>query len=171
MTSLRDTYESGPLGSVWTREQLIVALAVFTLGCAAIVTGILAATTTLLSTTFGLTTTESWEVAGILAGIGVLTVLVGMLTILPATRRQRIGATIGVVTGLIGTAWFYTAFPHQWHGDPVDQSVYVVTVYFIGLLITLGYFFHAVANFKTRNNPGGTVNLYLTGGDSDRSEK
>ncbi|MFB6205174.1 MAG: hypothetical protein ABEJ05_01405, partial [Haloglomus sp.] len=52
-------------------------------------------------------------------------------------------------------AWFSNAFT-------------VVTIYFAGAITTLWALFSAVASFKTRNDPGGTVELRVTEGGETR---
>lgn len=161
MTSLSETYNGGPLGAIWDWRQLIVAVSLFTAGAIMLVVGIVAATTEVFVSLADITITQSWEYAGILAGLGGPMVMMGIYGVLPASRRQRFGAIIGFSIVAVGVLMFYMYFPHQWHGDPTDYTLRVVAVYFLGTIITMSYLFSAVANFKERNNPGGTVTLRL----------
>ena len=157
MTSLTEAYE-GHVGEVDGLRRLYFGTGLFLAGAVAIVAGIVAATTG-LGDVFGLNTWQSWEVAGVLAGLGVPAVFVGVFIVLPASARERAAAAVGSGIAVLGVLLFYHAFPNQWHGDPTNLTLPVVAVYFLGIVTAFWGLFTAIVNFKTRNNPGGTVSL------------
>ena len=157
MTSLAEAYE-GHVGEVDGLRRLYLGTGLFLAGAALTVLGIVAATTDLLGI-FGLNTWQSWEVAGLAAGLGVPAVFVGVFIVLPASPRERAAAAIGSGVAVFGVMLFFHAFPNQWHGDPTNLTLPVVAVYFLGIVAAFWGLFTAIVNFKTRNNPGGTVSL------------
>jgi hypothetical protein len=159
MTSLADVYE-GQLGEEASRRRLVAGVGLFLAGALLVGVGIVAATTNFFGI-FGLNTWQSWEVAGTLAGLGLPAVFVGVFMILPASDQQRAAAAIGASVAVLGVAFFLYAFPGRWHGDPQNLTLPVVTVYSLGTLVTFWCLFVAIANFKTRNDPGGTVTLEI----------
>ena len=161
MTSLSDTYGSGPVGAAWSRRQLILGVTLFAAGGLMLILGILAATTNLFVGPLVESSIHSLELAGVLAGLGVPMVMVGILSIVPSTPRQRLGAFVGLGIAAVGVLVFTQAYPHHWNGYGNDYTLQVSVIYFLGLFTTLGFLFYAVANFKTRNDPGGTVKLQL----------
>lgn len=159
MTSLADVYE-GQLGEGASRRRLFAGVGLFLAGAILVGIGIIAATTNVFGV-FGLNTWQSWEIAGTLAGLGLPAVFVGVFMILPASDQQRAAAAIGASVAVLGVAFFLYAFPFRWHGDAQNLTLPVVTVYSIGTLVTFWCLFVAIANFKTRNDPGGTVTLEI----------
>ena len=158
MTSLGEAYDSR--GGEASTRRVYLGTGLFAAGALLVVGGILAGATGLLvSNGFGIW--ESREIAGILAGLGVPAVFVGIFTVLPASERVRAAAAIGAGISTLGVALFAHAYPYKWTGapGPVDLTLQVVAVYFFGALVTFGCLFVAVVNFKTRNDPGGTVTL------------
>jgi hypothetical protein len=57
---------------------------------------------------------------------------------------------------------FWYAYPGHWAGHGRQLTLPVVAVYFFGLVTTFWCLFSAVVNFKTRNDPGGTVTMEVT---------
>jgi hypothetical protein len=62
---------------------------------------------------------------------------------------------------------FWHAYPCQWSGSNcgaglMDLTLPTVGVYFFGLITTFWWLFVGIANFKTRNAPGGTVRMEVT---------
>lgn len=161
MSSLSDTYENGPLGAVWDKRKLLVAIGLFVSGVLFFLTSILAGTTEVFTGLFNISTTQSWEIAGVFGGIALPFLIVGVFTIMPASHRQRAGAAVGLAIALVGVFLFYNAFPHQWHGDPTDHTFRVLATYFLGTITTIVYLFISIANFRQRNDPGGNVTLHL----------
>jgi len=162
MTSLTDVYEDRT--AAVDSQRLYAGIALFSVGAALVVGGILVATTG-LSNVLGLGTFESREVAGILAGIGAPVALLGGFVVLPAGRSTRAAAVIGASVAVFGVALFTVAYPQQWLGaaDPNPGLTLVTTlVYVAGLLTTVWCLFLAVATFETRKTPGGTAHMEVT---------
>ncbi len=162
MTSLTDVYEDR--AAAVDSQRLSAGIALFAVGAALVVGGILVATTG-LSDLLRLGTFESREVAGILAGIGAPAALLGGFVVLPAGRSTRAAAVIGASVAVFGVALFTVAYPEQWLGaaDPSPGLTLVTTlVYVAGLLTTVWCLFLAVATFETRKTPGGTARMEVT---------
>lgn len=162
MTSLTDVYER-EVGEVASRQRVIFGLALFAIGTAMVVAGIAVATTA-LGDQFGLSTYGARELAGVLAGLGLPVAFLGSFAVLPAGRRTRAAAVIGTSLAVLGVTMFREAYPVNWIGSPApaDYTLPVVFVYFLGTVTTFWCLFLAVANFKTRNDPGGTVTMQVT---------
>ena len=165
MTSLAEVYEG--LGEEATRRQLYAGTGLFAVGALVVVAGIVVATTGVLSP-LGLHGWESWEPAGILAGLGLPAVFVGIFTVLPASREVRAAAVIGASVAVLGVTLFAYAYPTRWSGNTPDLTLLVSLVYFLGAITTFWCLFTAVANFEPRNDPGGTVRLEVTRGGETR---
>jgi hypothetical protein len=159
MTSLAEVYE-GHVGEGASLRRLYAGTALFLGGALMVGLGIVAATTNVPGW-FGMNTWQAWEVAGVLAGLGLPAVFVGVFVVLPASDQQRAAAAIGASVAVLGVVFFLYAFPTQWHGDATDRTLQVVAVYSFGALTTFWCLFTAIANFKTRNDPGGTVTLEI----------
>jgi hypothetical protein len=163
MTSLSEAYERE--GETDLR-RLYLGVGLFLVGALLVVAGIVVATTDLLLG--GETTlTQVRELGGILGGTGVPAVFVGILTVLPASRRTRAAAAIGAAIAVLGVGLFAHAYPCQWSGSNcgaglVDLTLPTVGIYFLGAITTFWCLFVGVANFKTRNDPGGTVKMEVT---------
>ena len=160
MTSLAEAYEEN-VGEVANVRLLYLGVGLFVAGALLVVVAILLATTGLRESV-GLTTLEAREGAGVLAGLGVPAVFVGIFSVLPASERVRAAAAIGAGVSVLGVALFVHAYPEHWAGFGQQLTLPVVAVYFSGTLVTFACLFVAVVNFKTRNDPGGTVTLELT---------
>ena len=162
MTSLAEAYEEN-VAEVGSVQRLYLGVGLFVAGALLVVLAILISTTGLQSV-LGLAWWEAREVAGVLAGVGVPAVFVGVFTVLPANPRVRAAAAIGAGIAVLGVALFSHAYPYQWSGagNGTNLTPHVAAVYFLGVLVTFWCLFVAVANFKTRNDPGGTVTLELT---------
>ncbi|USZ68931.1 hypothetical protein NGM10_04140 [Halorussus salilacus] len=162
MTSLAEAYEEN-VGEVGSLRRLYLGVGLFVAGALLVVAGILVSTTSVHSV-FGLEYWQGREIAGVLAGLGVPAVFVGIFTVLPASQRVRAAAAIGAGIAVLGVALFTHAYPYKWTGagNGTNLTPHVAVVYFLGVLVTVWCLFVAVANFKTRNDPGGTVTLELT---------
>jgi len=165
MTSLGEVYHgddrSGP-----SLRQIYAGSTLFVVGIALVVAGIVVATTDVLLGG-GTTLFEVREYGGILAGIGVPAVFLGISTVLPAERSTRAAAGIGASVAVLGVALFAHAYPCRWSGancapGMVDLTLPTAGVYFLGALTTFWCLFVGIANFKTRNDPGGTVTMEVT---------
>jgi len=165
MTSLGEVYHgddrSGP-----SLRQIYAGASLFVVGIVLVVAGIVVATTDVLLGG-GTTLFEVREYGGILAGLGVPAVFLGISTVLPAERSTRAAAGIGASVAVLGVALFAHAYPCRWSGancapGMVDLTLPTVGVYFLGALTTFWCLFVGIANFKTRNDPGGTVTMEVT---------
>ena len=165
MTALSDAY-SGTVAAERGRHRLYLGVGLFLVGAVLVVAGIVAAGSGLL-TARGYSLGEARWLAGILGGIGVPAVFFGVFTILPAGRTVRGTALIGASVAMFGVALFAHAYPCQWIGNTCATEAANLTlptagIYFAGTLTTFWCLFTAVANFKTRNDPGGTVTMEIT---------
>jgi hypothetical protein len=165
MTSLGEVYHgddrSGP-----SLRQIYAGSTLFVVGIVLVVAGIIVATTDVLLGG-GTTLYEVREYGGILAGVGVPAVFLGISAVLPAKRSTRAAAGIGASVALLGVALFAHAYPCRWSGancapGMVDLTLPTAGVYFLGALTTFWCLFVGIANFKTRNDPGGTVTMEVT---------
>ncbi|QDX39718.1 hypothetical protein [Salarchaeum sp. JOR-1] len=165
MTSLADAYER-QAGDV-SRRRVYAGTAVFAVGALMVVVGVLAGTTPLLlgENPSMAAVVGARELAGVLVGLGLPAVFVGIVTVLPANRFQRAAAVGGAVLAAAGVFLFAATYPENWYSSPGVPSTAVfvlVVVYSVGVMTTLWCLFTAVATFKTRNDPGGTVTMTVT---------
>jgi hypothetical protein len=159
MTSLGDVYGGDTSGSL---RRLYLGAGLFVVGSVLLLTAI-GVTTTGVLTTRGFTVGEARELGGVLGGVGVPATLLGISTVLPASRRTRAASVVGASVSLLGVALFAHAYPCQWVGSTCgpasDLTLSTVGVYFLGTITTVWCLFVGVATFKTRNDPGGTARL------------
>jgi len=166
MPSLGETYERR--AGVASRRQVILGTGLFASGALLVVGAIVAGATGLLIGN-GFTLYEGREIAGILAGIGLPAVFVGITIVLPATSVHRAAAVVGSGLAVLGVGLFRYAYPEHWYSSPGVPTTLVLgsmLVYFAGVLVTFWSLFTAVATFKTRNDPGGTVSLTVSKGSA-----
>lgn len=159
MASLTEVYEG--VGEVATRRQVYAGVGLFGVGAVFGLAGLIVGSTQLLSV-FGVGTFGARRIAGLLAGLGVPAILLGIFTVLPADRRVRAAAAIGAAISVLGVAMFWVVYPSDWAGYGQDYTLLVTGIYTLGIVITFWCLFVAVINFKTRNDPGGTVRLEIT---------
>lgn len=161
MTSLSEVYEPDAEYETSLR-RLYAGLGLFSLGTLLVVAAIVVGTTSLHGTG-----AASRELAGILAGFGVPAVFLGIFAVLPAGRRTRAAAGVGAAVAVLGVMLFVHAYPCQWvtsncaNGRPL-LTLPVTVVYFSGVITTFFCLFVGVANFKSRNSPGGTAQVEVT---------
>lgn len=165
MTSLSEAY-GGRTGTDLPPRRLALGAGLFSLGALLVLLGIAAATTDLLVETDG-NLTAARRYGGILGGVGVPAVLLGVSTVLPASRRTRAAAMAGAGVSAAGVALFARAYPCQWSGSNcgaglADLTLPTVGIYSLGVLGTLWCLFVGVATFKRRNDPGGTATVQVT---------
>jgi hypothetical protein len=165
MTSLSEVYHGeGRAGP--SLRRLTFGLGLFLLGALLVIAGMVVATTDLLigaGTTLG----DVRELGGILGGIGVPAVFLGVFAVLPSGRVTKAAAVVGAGIALMGVVLFSHAYPCQWSGATCGQGLTELTlptvaVYFLGTITTFWCLFVGVANFKTRNDPGGTATVEVT---------
>ncbi|MEE6211311.1 hypothetical protein U3A55_14280 [Salarchaeum sp. III] len=165
MTSLADAYER-QAGDV-SRRRVYAGTAVFAVGALMVVFGVIAGTTPLLlgENPSAADVLGTRELAGIFVGLGLPAVFTGIVTVLPANRFQRAAAVGGALLAAVGVFLFASTYPGNWYSSPGVPSTAVfvlVVVYSVGVMTTLWCLFTAVATFKTRNDPGGTVTMTIT---------
>ncbi|PHQ40559.1 hypothetical protein DJ69_00355 [Halorubrum persicum] len=163
MTSLSEAYGGRGRSEVDPR-RLYVGVGAFVAGTLLLVAGILVAAEVVLPS--GYNSGEARQLGGVLGGVGVPLVLLGVMTVLPADRNTRVAAVVGAAVMCLGVALFAYAYPNQWVGGPrpdlTDLTLPTAGLYFVGAATTLWSVFVGVANFKTRNDPGGTVTMEVT---------
>ena len=163
MTSLSETYGGSGRSEVDPR-RLSLGAGSFVGGALLLVAGILVAAEVLVPS--GYTSGAARRLGGILGGLGVPLLLLGVMAVLPADRRTRAAAIVGGAIMALGVAVFSQAYPHHWVNGPspelVDLTLPTAGIYFLGAATTMWCVFVGVANFKTRNDPGGTVTMEVT---------
>ncbi|MWG35445.1 DUF7139 domain-containing protein [Halomarina oriensis] len=160
MTSLTEVYNGGAGGANLRRLYLGVSL--FAVGVVLVLSGMVFATTELGGAWFGFHWTVEHELGITLAGLGVPAVFVGILAVLPSSRRVKAAATAGAAIAVVGVLMFRAVYPENWILADVSYAFPVIAVYLFGTVVTFWCLFVGVANFKTRNDPGGTVKLEIT---------
>ncbi|ELY98699.1 hypothetical protein C482_11495 [Natrialba chahannaoensis JCM 10990] len=168
MTSLTEAYQ-GNAREVTSLRRLYAGTALVLLGATLAVVAVLVATTDFFADlAIGL---SEWgmddqyavvRVAGVLAGIGVPAALVGVFIVLPASRRVRAAAAISASLCLLGVVLFWHAYPQRWRFGSDQLTLEISAIYLLGLFIALWCLFVAVVNFKTRNDPGGMLEMNVT---------
>lgn len=160
MTSLAEVYHGGSGRTAMLRVYGGASL--FAIGLVLTLFGIGVGTSTSIAASLSYGVYEAREVAGIAAGVGLPAAFGGVLVLLPPRDlRMRLLAGIGAGVTLLAVLVFQTVYPTQWYGMPVDHTLSVTSLYFIGAVTTIYTVFDTVAKFKTRNDPGGTVRLQV----------
>ena len=161
MASLTEVYRG--TGGAGLR-RLYAGVALFGTGAILVTTGLVVASTG-IGSRFGLGLYSSREFAGVLGGVGFPAVLLGTMVALPrASRGLRTAAAVGAAVCLLGVAMFVNWYPVDWIGGSgnTTMTMVVAATYFLGTILTTWSLFTAVANFKARNDPGGTISLEIT---------
>ena len=165
MTDLSEAYE-GSVASQQGNHRLYLGISLFFIGAVLLLAGIIVAGSGLL-TARGYSLGQTRWLGGILGGVGLPAVILGVFTVLPADRRTRSAALIGASLALFGVAIFSHAYPCQWIGTTcanpgADLTLPTAGIYALGTLTTVWCLLVGIANFKIRNNPGGTVTMEVT---------
>jgi len=168
MTSLAEAYErrAGEAG----RRRVALGTGLFLAGAALVLGGILTLATANPETTAAAAAAR--ETAGVLAGLGLPAVFVGVFTVLPAGRAERLAAAVGAGLSVVGVLAFRAVYPDGWLTAgyaPTGAALAVIVCYSLGTLVVFWCLFTAVATFKTRNDPGGTVTMEFTEGGETRT--
>lgn len=114
-------------------------------------------------------TTPAKAHAGVLAGLGVPAMLLAVVLVLPASTRQRAGVVLGSAITVAGVWLFWEAYPSQWTLTSDPMAFETVMVYGLGGAIALWFVFTALATFRLRNNPQGTVELEVVRNEGTRT--
>ncbi|MEF8782731.1 MAG: hypothetical protein V5A39_07035 [Haloarculaceae archaeon] len=114
-------------------------------------------------------TTPTKAHAGVLAGLGVPAMLLAVVLVLPASTRQRAGVVLGSAITVAGVGLFWEAYPSQWTLTSDPMAFETVMVYGLGGAIALWFVFTALATFRRRNNPQGTVELEVVRNEGTRT--
>ncbi|CCQ33527.1 hypothetical protein HLRTI_000248 [Halorhabdus tiamatea SARL4B] len=160
MPSLGEAYDDARWGDRSPR-QVHAGIAVFLAGALAVVVAI-ALVTTPLADVFGLNSVATYRVAGVIAGVGVPGTFLGVVAVLPSSRRQRLGVVLGTAVAVGGVALFWYAYPAHWTATDSSLAFPTAAVYFLGGALALWFVFATLANSHVRNDPHGTVRLRLT---------
>ncbi|MFB6093511.1 MAG: hypothetical protein ABEJ77_01030 [Halanaeroarchaeum sp.] len=169
MPSLGDTYDRR--AGAASRRQVVLGTGLFAAGALLVVGGILAGATGLLVGS-GFSLLEAREIGGVLAGLGLPAVFVGISIVLPASRVHRAATVFGSGLAILGVLLFQYAYPYRWYartGIPSSVTLSTLAVYTLGVIVTFWALFTAVATFKTRNDPGGTVSLSVSTGGAAKT--
>jgi len=162
MPSLGETY-SRRRADDDRRGTLVAGAAAFGLGIAALLAGVV-----LVSFEPGGQFTAR-RLAGGVGGVGFPLVLLGVVAIIPVHRTDRVMTAAGTVLCAIATVMFWEAYPGQWFVlTPDDLTLEISLLYVAGAVLALLFVMRAVATFKTRNDPHGTVTLEIDRGDETR---
>jgi len=165
MPSLSEVYE-GKEREVSLR-RLTFGLGLFAAGSLLVVAGVVVATTDLVYGTDIAALTAKRQLGGVVAGVGVPAVFLGVFAVLPSGRLTKAAAVVGAGIGVVGVALFIHAYPCRWSGSVCgagkpNLTLATVGLYAFGVLLTFWCLFVGVANFKTRNDPGGTARVTVT---------
>jgi hypothetical protein len=167
MASLTEVYNGGSGAGL---RRLYIGVVLFGVGAVLVTTGLVVASTG-IGSRFGLGLYQSRELAGILGGLGFPAVLLGTMVALPrASSELQLAAGAGATVSLFGVVMFGYWYPVDWIGGSGDttMTLVVAATYFAGAILTSWSLFTAVANFKARNDPGGTISLEITKGGETR---
>jgi hypothetical protein len=97
--------------------------------------------------------------AGIAAGSGIPAMLLGVVVVLPASLRQRIGVLSGTGLAFGGVSLFQYAYPFRWTRTANSLAFETLLLYGVGCALAVWFVFAAIASTRLRNNPQGTVSL------------
>jgi hypothetical protein len=132
------------------------------LGALAVVAGLLVVTTP-LGDLLGVTDLRAAEkAAGTLGGLGIPAMFLGVVAVLPSSRRENVGVVVGAACCLVGVALFQVAYPYRWTTGAETLAFETSMTYFVGTALAFWFVFTAMASFRIRNNPQGMVRLELT---------
>lgn len=107
--------------------------------------------------------------AGLFGGVGVPTMLCGVVFVLPANLRQRAGVAAGAALTLFGVVLFWHAYPARWTRTADPLAFPTALLYGLGVALALWFVFAAIATTRLRNTPAGTVTLELVRRGSTRT--
>jgi drug/metabolite transporter (DMT)-like permease len=129
--------DEGERNGAGTRERPYLGLGVLVVASSLLAGAVVLATSITVATAAGLSTVEANEIARLLGGLGLPLVFVGVLVVVPASRRSSVLAVIGLALAVVGVGAFGWAYPDRWLGDALDLTLPIVSLYGIGLLLAL----------------------------------
>lgn len=160
MESLGDAY-AGPRWEGRDPRRVYAGAGLFAVGALAVVAAIVVGTASVNDLVGAADVIEAQGIAGVLAGLGIPAMMVGVVVVLPASRRERLGVLAGTVL-CVAAVWLFTAaYPHSWTDGASPMAFPTMVTYFAGGCVAFWSVFNAVADFHVRNNPGGTVRMEL----------
>ena len=160
MERLGDAYT----GSRWQGRdprRIFAGAALFAVGVVAIVAAIVVGTGAVNDAVGAEDIVAAQGISGVLAGLAIPALMVGVVVVLPASRRERLGVLAGAVLCVAGVWLFTEAYPHRWTDGTDPLAFPTMVTYFLGGCVAFWFVFTAIADFRVRNNPTGTVRLEL----------
>jgi hypothetical protein len=151
MTSLDDAYDRRWAG---LRDPRRVVAGLVLVGA-----GVFAVLAALVLVGVGGDSTTAKLYAGATAGAGIPAMLLGVVVVLPAKTRTRLGVLAGTTLSMLGVALFWQVYPQRWTRTADPFAFETMMLYGAGCAIALWFVFVAIATFRLRNNPQGTVHL------------
>lgn len=150
------------------RYRRAAGAATFVVGACALLAGVVLASTE-VGQAVGWDVYQAWHVAGVLGGLGAPALLVGVVVALPTRTREQVLVGLGAAICAAGVVLFWYVYPERWYGVTPDHLTFeVAAVYAVGALIALWYVLSAVATFRARNDPQGTVTVEVrTGSETE----
>jgi hypothetical protein len=128
-------------------------------GGALVVVGVVGVLAAMALVWVGGDTTAAKTQAGVAAGVAVPVMLLGVVVVLPASTRQRVGVVAGALLSWGGVWLFWNAYPDQWTRTAESMAFETLSLYGAGCALALWFVFAAIASLRLRNNPQGTVSL------------
>lgn len=121
--------------------------------------GVLAIVAAMAAVWTGGQSTSAKLSAGLAAGVGIPLMLLGIVVVLPASTRTRVGVLFGTLLSGSGLWLFQYAYPSRWTRTADPLAFETLLLYGLGCAIAVWFVFTAIANTRLRNNPQGTVSL------------
>lgn len=122
-------------------------------------TGVVAVAVAMVLVALGGDSTTGKLYAGVAAGAGIPVMLAGVVVVLPASRRARVGVFLGTVLASAGVVLFWQVYPDRWTRTADPLAFETMMLYGLGCAIALWFVFSTLASVRLRNNPQGTVEL------------
>ncbi|MFB6224481.1 MAG: hypothetical protein ABEH86_12525 [Haloarcula sp.] len=143
-------------------RRVVAGVTLGFVGALAVVVAILLVTTP-LSAVVGATAPHAAEkLGGTLGGLGIPAMFLSVVTVLPSSRREQTGVVVGAILCLVGLGLFQLAYPYNWTVGAQTLAFETTMAYFIGTCVAFWFVFTAMAGFRRRNNPQGTVKLEIS---------
>jgi len=138
-------------------------------GVALLAAGVLALAAGLVLVATDSSSTAAKASAGVAAGLGVPALLLGVVVVLPASLRQRLGVVFGTLLATGGVWLFWHVYPERWTRTADPLAFETMMLYGLGCAIGLWFVFSTIASFRLRNNPQGMVQLEVVKEGSTRT--